>query len=98
MNIYISSAFHNGYAAFIIPGNCLSRRIIHSKKEDICEYAPNAFLFTISCSLSMLQHIFNKYPIPFRGILYQHMGNGANDFSVLDNRRTTHPLDDSPGQ
>lgn len=43
---------------------CGFRRIGHSKKEGLCEQAPNAFLFTMACPDSMLEHVFNQYPIP----------------------------------
>ena len=38
----------------------------------------------------MLQHIFNKNPIPLSGILHQHMSHGADEFSVLDNGAAAH--------
>ena len=33
----------------------------------------------------MFQHILNKYPIPLRAVLYQHMGDCADKSAVLDN-------------
>ena len=42
----------------------------------------------------MLQHILNKDPIAPGRILYQHMSNGPNELSVLNNGAAAHPLDD----
>ena len=51
------------------------------------EQAPKAFLFTISCPDSMLQHILNKDPIPSRTILNKHMSHRPNQLPILDNWR-----------
>ena len=45
----------------------------------------------------MLQHIFDKYPIPFPGVLHQHMGHGADELSVLDDGAAAHALDNAAG-
>ena len=52
------------------------------------EQAPKAFLFTISCPDSMLQHIFNKYPIPPRRVLDEYMGHRSDQFPILYYRRS----------
>ena len=49
------------------------------------EQAPKAFLFTISCPDSMLEHVFDKYPVSFGGVVDEDMGNGTDDLVVLDN-------------
>lgn len=66
------------------------RRIGHSEKEGLCEQAPNAFLFTMPCPDSMLQHIFNKYPIPSGTVLYKHMSHRPNQLPILYNRAAAH--------
>ncbi len=39
-----------------------------------------------SCLGLLPEHIFNKYPVSFRGIIDKHMSHGADDPSVLDDR------------
>lgn len=46
----------------------------------------------------MRQHIFYKDSISFAGILYQHMGHGADQVAVLDDGGAAHALDDPAGQ
>lgn len=36
------------------------------------------------------EHILNKNPISSCWVIYQNMGNGADEFAVLDNRAAGH--------
>ena len=40
------------------------------------------------CTDSLLQHIFDKYPIPSRRVIHQHMRHRANYLSILKYRAT----------
>ena len=46
----------------------------------------------------MLEHIFNKNPISFGGILDKDMRDGADDCSILDNRAAAHTLNNATGK
>ena len=46
----------------------------------------------LSCRL---QHILDKYPIPSRRIIHQHMGDGAHQFAILYDGTAAHPPHDS---
>lgn len=35
--------------------------------------------------ISFLEHIFDKYPVSFGGVVDEDMGNGTDDLVVLDN-------------
>ena len=48
----------------------------------------------LSAHLSMYQHVFNKDPIPSGRILHQHMCNGSDQFAVLNDWASAHPLND----
>lgn len=37
-----------------------------------------------------VQHVLNKNSIAFRRVIDQDMGDGADEFSVLDDRATAH--------
>jgi len=37
-----------------------------------------------------IQHIFNKDPVPSRGVVHHHVRHSAHNFPVLDNRGTAH--------
>ncbi len=55
-------------------------------------------LFLLLSSLdSMLQHIFNKNPIPPGRVIYQHMCDSTDNLSLLDNGAAAHTLDDTTG-
>lgn len=47
---------------------------------------------------SMLEHVFNKYPIPSGTVLYKYMGHSSHQFSILYNWASAHSLYDSAGQ
>ena len=47
---------------------------------------------------SMRKHIFNKYPVAFGGVLDEDVGDGADEFAVLDDGAAAHALDDASGQ
>ncbi len=44
---------------------------------------------------SIIQHILNKYPIPFLRVVYQHMRNRPDQLPILKNGRTGKPLHNS---
>ena len=43
-----------------------------------------------SLPLPLLQHRLQKDPVPFRGILHEHVGHGAHQFAILDDGRAGH--------
>ena len=45
----------------------------------------------------MFQHLLNKNSISFCGIADKYVGDCANQFPVLDDRTSAHPLDNSSG-
>ena len=38
----------------------------------------------------MLQHIFNKYSVASGAVLYENMGDGSDEFAVLNNGCAAH--------
>ncbi len=42
------------------------------------------------CPASMPEHILNKDSVASGGILHQHMGHGAHEFAVLNDRSAAH--------
>ena len=48
-------------------------------------YPINNILYT-----SMLQHIFNKYSVASGAVLYENMGDGSDEFAVLNNGCAAH--------
>lgn len=45
----------------------------------------------------MGEHIFDKDSVSPRGVIYKDVGDGTDNFPVLEDRRTAHALDDSTG-
>ena len=45
----------------------------------------------------MGEHIFDKDSVSTRGVIYKDVGDGTDNFSVLEDRGTAHALDDSTG-
>ena len=43
-----------------------------------------------------VQHILDKNPIPRSRIVHQHMGHGAYQLAVLNNRTSAHALHNAP--
>lgn len=52
---------------------------------------------TVANSQIVFQHILYKNPIPLPGILYKDMGHCSDNFSILQDRGTGHPLEHSSG-
>ncbi len=46
----------------------------------------------------MLEHVFNKYPISLCGVLDEYVGDGSDQFPVLDDGAAAHALDDASGE
>ena len=48
---------------------------------------PKASLLSVCfCALlhcSMLEHVFDKYPVPFGGVVDENVGDSADDLTVL---------------
>ena len=47
-----------------------------------------------SAPISLREHVFYEDPVASGGIVDQHMGHGADDLPVLQDRRPAHPLHD----
>lgn len=45
----------------------------------------------------MGEHIFDKDSVSPRGVIYKDVGDGTDNFPVLEDRGTAHALDDSTG-
>ena len=43
--------------------------------------------FISSC---LLQHVFNKYPVPFGGVVDEHMDVSTEDLAILNDEATAH--------
>lgn len=67
---------------------CGFRRIGHSQKRCSYKQACIASFFLLSCPDSMLEHVFNKYPIPPRRVLDEYMGHSSDQFPILYYRRS----------
>lgn len=50
------------------------------------------FYYQLLFEFSMIQHVFNKYPIPLLRVIHQHMCNSTHNSPVLDDGATRHPL------
>ena len=46
----------------------------------------------------MLHHVFNEYPISFRAVLDEYVGDRPDQLSVLDDRAAAHSLDDAASE
>ena len=46
---------------------------------------------------SMGEHVFDKDSVSPRGVIYKDVGDGTDNFPVLEDRGTAHALDDSTG-
>ncbi len=68
--------------------NSPCRRIGHSQKRCSYKQACIASFFLLSCPDSMLEHVFNKYPIPPRRVLDEYMGHSSDQFPILYYRRS----------
>ena len=81
---------------FLIGNPCINtvchRRLAQQKKNITRNLLPATFFLLLSAQTLMLQHILYKNPIPFWGVLHKHMGDRPNDFPVLDNGASAHPL------
>ncbi len=45
----------------------------------------------------MGEHVFDKDSVSPRGVIYKDVGDGTDNFPVLEDRGTAHALDDSTG-
>ena len=45
----------------------------------------------------MGQHCLNKYPKAFIGVINQHMGDGSDNLTILNDGTATEPLYNSSG-
>lgn len=55
------------------------------------------FLFRTLFTAPLFQHRFYKNAIPFRRIIDKNMCHCSDHFSILQNRRTAHALNDTSG-
>ena len=44
-----------------------------------------------------VEHIFDKDAVALGGVVYQHVGDGADQLTVLEDRRARHALHDTAG-
>ena len=50
------------------------------------------------CHLSRrVQHVFDKDPVAGIRVIYKDMGDGADEFAILDDGTAAHALDDASG-
>ena len=67
-------------------------------KRRLLQASLHRLLFASGLPGSVLEHIFHKYPIPSRTILYKHMCHRADQLSILNDWTAAHALDDSASE
>lgn len=77
---------------------CMAFAISHpQEKADIVSKLPNR-LFLWMLHFSMLQHVFNKYPVSSGAVLDENVGDCTDDLAVLDDGTAAHSLNNAAGE